>query len=132
MLSNLIVVPGGKLGSVDACSTYVDAPATALQLNLMTSFGWNVEYACVGARTGGGNAALCAPSDNDAGRARTRDSSAGDRFVLFMLLSCLRMTHSVEPSTKLTVRGGKPPAMAGAARIARTIANASAEQLIRA
>src|SRR3954470_12610029 len=104
MLSNLIVVPGGKFGSVDACSTYVDAPATALQLNLMTSFGWNVEYACVGARMGAGNAALCAPSDNDAERPTITDSSAGDRFVLFMLLSCLHVTHSVEPSTKLTAR----------------------------
>ena len=44
MLSNWIRVTTGKLGSVAAWNTYVTAPAAAVQLNVMTSYGWNVEY----------------------------------------------------------------------------------------
>jgi hypothetical protein len=52
MLSNCPRVSTGKFGSVANWSTYVAAPGTAVQLKVMASSGWNVEYPLVGASTG--------------------------------------------------------------------------------
>src|SRR5919202_6206390 len=64
MLSNWNRVSTGKLGSVDAWSTYVAAPGTAVQLNVISSIGWNVEYPWVGESTGAATAVAAEELDS--------------------------------------------------------------------